>query len=190
VSSTIAAVAQDWSFAVYLLGVGGLCALMLALSFVLGGRDWGRAKNEPFESGVVPVGSARMRLSAKFYLIAMFFVIFDVEALFLYAWAISVREAGWPGLIEVSIFVFVLLAGLVYLWRIGALEWAPEARLRKMARAKAQVAAVVAAHHAHTHGQPHAHSHGHRHESPSSSSHGPSSPTHGHSNSSNSSHGH
>ena len=101
----------------------------------LGGRDWGRAKNEPFESGVVSVGSARLRLSAKFYLVAMFFVIFDVEALFLYAWAVSVRESGWAGLIEVTIFIAVLLVGLVYLWRLGALDWAPEARRRRALRA-------------------------------------------------------
>jgi NADH-quinone oxidoreductase subunit A len=136
VSPTVEAVAHNWSFAVYLIGVAGLCLFMLVASHLLGGRDWGRAKNEPFESGVVSVGSARMRLSAKFYLIAMFFVIFDVEALFLYAWAVSVREAGWAGLVEVAIFIFVLLAGLVYLWRIGALEWAPEARRRKALHAK------------------------------------------------------
>ncbi len=61
----------------------------------------------------------------------MFFVIFDVEALFLYAWAVSVRESGWAGFIEATIFITVLLAGLVYIWRIGALEWAPEARRSK-----------------------------------------------------------
>lgn len=108
---------------------------MLGVSYVLGGRDWGRAKNEPFESGVVSLGSARLRLSAKFYLVAMFFVIFDVEALFLYAWAVSVRESGWPGLVEVTIFVVVLLVGLIYLWRLGALDWAPEARRRRALRA-------------------------------------------------------
>ena len=134
-SSTIATIAHDWSFAVYLLGVGALCAFMLGASYFLGGRDWGRAKNEPFESGVVGVGSARMRLSAKFYLVAMFFVIFDVEALFLYAWAVSVRESGWAGFIEVTIFSVVLLAGLVYVWRLGALDWAPEGRRRKALRA-------------------------------------------------------
>jgi NADH-quinone oxidoreductase subunit A len=131
VSSTVATLAYDWSFAIYLLAVVGLSALMLGVSYVLGGRDWGRAKNEPFESGVVSVGSARLRLSAKFYLVAMFFVIFDVEALFLYAWAVSVRESGWAGLIEVTIFIVVLLVGLVYLWRLGALDWAPEARRRR-----------------------------------------------------------
>lgn len=113
---------------------------MLIVSFIAGGRDWGRAKNQPFESGVVSTGGAHVRFSAKFYLVAMFFVIFDVEAVFLYAWAVSVRESGWAGLIEVTIFVMVLLAGLVYLWRLGALDWAPEARKRRaLKRAQAQL---------------------------------------------------
>jgi NADH-quinone oxidoreductase subunit A len=142
VSTTdVATTAHNWSFAIYLIGVAGLCAFMLVGSWLLGGRDWGRAKNEPFESGVVSVGSARIRLSAKFYLIAMFFVIFDVEALFLYAWAVSVREAGWAGFVEAAVFILVLLAGLVYLWRIGALEWAPVGRREKLARQKAHPAA-------------------------------------------------
>lgn len=134
-SSTVATLAYDWSFAVYLLAVVGLSALMLVVSYVLGGRDWGRAKNDPFESGVVSVGSARLRFPAKFYLVAMFFVIFDVEALFLYAWSVSVRESGWPGFIEVTIFIAVLLVGLVYLWRLGALDWAPEGRRRRAMKA-------------------------------------------------------
>ncbi|HEX4896120.1 MAG TPA: NADH-quinone oxidoreductase subunit A [Solimonas sp.] len=130
--------ADTWSLIVYVAAVFGLVALMLGLSWVLGGRDWGRAKNEPFESGVVGAGSPRMRISAKFYLVAMFFVIFDVEALFLYAWAISVRESGVPGLIEAFIFIFILAASLVYLWKIGALEWAPESRKRLAAQQAAE----------------------------------------------------
>ncbi|MDO8266235.1 MAG: NADH-quinone oxidoreductase subunit A [Moraxellaceae bacterium] len=122
----------------YMGGVVFLLAFMLGIPVWLGGRDWGRAKNEPFESGVVPSGGAHLRLSAKFYLIAMFFVIFDVEALFLYAWAVSVRESGWTGFIEVSIFIGVLLAGLVYIWRIGALEWAPAQRKRRAEREAAR----------------------------------------------------
>ncbi len=126
----IETISHHWSFAVFLLGVTGLCCFMLGASYLLGGRNWGRAKNEPFESGVVSVGSARLRFSAKFYLVAMFFVIFDVEAVFLFAWAIAVREVGWAGFFEVLIFISVLLAGLFYLWRIGALDWAPAPRNR------------------------------------------------------------
>lgn len=139
-SSTAATFANDWPFAIYLLSVAGLCGLMLIVSYIAGGRDWGRAKNDPFESGVVSTGGAHIRFSPKFYLVAMFFVIFDVEALFLYAWAVSVREVGWLGFIEVTIFIVVLLVGLVYLWRLGALDWAPEARKRREAKRAAQQA--------------------------------------------------
>lgn len=130
-------VASYWAFGVFLVGVAGMCAFMLFIPWLLGGRDWGRAKNDPFESGIVPQGSARMRISAKFYLVAMFFVIFDVEALFLYAYAVSVRESGWSGFIEALVFVLVLLAGLIYLVRLGALDWAPEDRRRRFAAREA-----------------------------------------------------
>lgn len=119
-----------FSLAFYVVCVFGICMVMLSASWLLGGRTWGRAKNEPFESGVVGVGTARLRFSAKFYLVAMFFVIFDVEAVFLYAWAIALRQAGWAGFVEATIFIFVLIVSLVYLWRIGGLEWAPDARRR------------------------------------------------------------
>lgn len=124
-------VAHNWSFGIFVFGVIFICAFMLFIPRLLGGRDWGRAKNETFESGVVSSGSARMRFSAKFYLVAMFFVIFDVEALFLYAWSVSVRETGWAGFIEVVIFISVLLAGLVYVWKIGALDWSPAQRRKR-----------------------------------------------------------
>jgi NADH-quinone oxidoreductase subunit A len=125
--------AESWAIAAYLSLVVVIITLMLGLSWLLGGRAWGRAKNEPFESGVVGSGSPRLRLSAKFYLVAMFFVIFDLEAVFLFAWAIGVRESGWPGLIEACVFIFILLASLAYLWRIGALEWAPDGRRKREA---------------------------------------------------------
>ena len=132
---TIETVAQHWAVGTFVLVILAVCGLMLAVSAFLGGRTSGRAKTAPFESGIVSVGGARMRLPAKFYLVAMFFVIFDVEALFLYAWAVSVRESGWAGFIEVTVFIAVLLVGLVYLWRIGALQWAPASR---QARARQQ----------------------------------------------------
>ncbi|WP_420468727.1 NADH-quinone oxidoreductase subunit A [Panacagrimonas sp.] len=125
--------AESWAIAAYVTLVFVIIVIMLGASWLLGGRAWGRAKNEPFESGVVGSGSPRLRLSAKFYLVAMFFVIFDVEAVFLFAWAIGLRESGWPGLIEACIFIFILLASLGYLWRIGALEWAPDGRRKREA---------------------------------------------------------
>lgn len=120
---------QHWAFAVYVIGAICICLTMIGLAALLGGRAYGRAKNKPFESGVDSVGNARLRFSAKFYLVAMFFVIFDVEALYLFAWSVSVRESGWVGFIEATIFITLLLVGLLYLWRVGALDWAPKKRV-------------------------------------------------------------
>lgn len=133
---------EYWALAIFIIGVIGMCAFMLLVPVWLGGRTWGRAKGEPFESGVVGQGTARLRFSAKFYLVAMFFVIFDVEALYLYAWSVSAKESGWAGFIEATIFILVLLAGLVYLWRLGALEWAPEARRRRAQQQKSESAGI------------------------------------------------
>ena len=135
-SEATAISSHNWGFAVFLLGVVGLCAFMIGVSSLLGSKAIGRSKNDPFESGMLPTGTARLRLSAKFYLVAMLFVIFDVEALFLFAWSVSVRESGWAGFIEATIFIAILLAGLVYLWRIGALDWAPEGRRKRQAKLK------------------------------------------------------
>lgn len=127
-STATEVIAHHWAFVVFIVIAFGLCVFMLAGGWFLGGRARARHKNTPFESGIAPVGSTHMRLSAKFYLVAMFFVIFDVEALFLYAWSTSIRESGWVGFVEALIFILVLLAGLVYLARIGALDWAPARR--------------------------------------------------------------
>ncbi|MDR7345437.1 MAG: NADH-quinone oxidoreductase subunit A [Pantoea sp.] len=127
-STTTEVIAHHWAFVVFIVVAFGLCVFMLAGGWLLGGRARARYKNTPFESGIDPVGSTHLRLSAKFYLVAMFFVIFDVEALFLYAWSTSIRESGWIGFVEAAIFILVLLAGLVYLVRIGALDWAPARR--------------------------------------------------------------
>jgi len=112
-----------WPMAVYfalvLIVVGG----MLTLSYLLGQRHHEQQTAEPYESGIVPTGTARMRFDVKFYLVAMFFVIFDLESVFIFAWAVSVRETGWSGYAEMLVFIGVLVAALAYLWRIGALEW-------------------------------------------------------------------
>jgi NADH-quinone oxidoreductase subunit A len=112
-----------WPLSVYIALVVLLVAAMLGLSYVLGQRHHDRSTDSPYESGILSEGSARVRLSAKFYLVAMFFVIFDLEAIFIFAWAVAVRETGWTGYAEVFIFITVLLASLAYLWRVGALEW-------------------------------------------------------------------
>lgn len=131
-STTTEILAHHWAFALFVIIAVGLCGFMLLGGFLLGGRAKARAKNVPYESGIDSVGSARLRLSAKFYLVAMFFVIFDVEALYLYAWSVSIRESGWLGFIEAAIFILVLLAGLVYLVRIGALDWTPTRSKRQV----------------------------------------------------------
>jgi NADH-quinone oxidoreductase subunit A len=116
---------ERWALAIYAVAAFGLVGLMLGASYVLGGRDHGRAKEEPFESGAVSVGSALLRMPAKFYLVAMFFVIFDLEAVFLYTWAVSVRQDGWMGFGMSAIFIVVLLAALFYVGRVGGLDWSP-----------------------------------------------------------------
>ena len=115
-----------WPLALFSILVFLLVALMLALSAVLGQKHRERATGEPYESGIVSTGSARMRFDAKFYLMAMFFVIFDLEAVFIFAWAVAVPELGWSGYGEIIIFIAILLVALIYLWRVGALEWGTE----------------------------------------------------------------
>lgn len=125
-----------WTLLVYTAGVIGLVAFMLIGSHVLGPRHSTAMGNTPYESGMIPVGSARMRFSAKFYLVAIFFVLFDLEAVFIYAWAVAATETGWLGYIEAMIFLAVLTLTLVYAWRTGGLDWAPkmprEQRVRQM----------------------------------------------------------
>jgi len=112
-----------WSFVLYFFLVLLLLSVMLAGSYLIGQRHRERATGEPYESGIVPTGSAQARFDVKFYLVAMFFLVFDLEAVFIYAWAVSLREVGWPGYFVMLIFITVLGAALVYLWRKGALDW-------------------------------------------------------------------
>jgi NADH-quinone oxidoreductase subunit A len=111
------------ALAVYFGAVLALVAFVLIASALLGERHREVATGEPFESGIQPVQPARLRLRAKFYIVAMLFVIFDVEAVYVITWAVIAREGGWPAYIELAIFVGLLLAALAYLWRLGALEW-------------------------------------------------------------------
>jgi NADH-quinone oxidoreductase subunit A len=117
--------------AIYLGAIVGLVALMLGLSHLLGQRHCAPATVQPYESGMIPVDDAHLRFPAQFYLVAMFFVVFDLEAVFIYAWAIAARDAGWAGYLEMLVFVAILLAALVYLWRVGALDWGPHRRTRR-----------------------------------------------------------
>ncbi len=122
-----------WPLAAYFVAVVFVVTGILGLSYVLGQRHHDGATGEPYESGIVSTGSARMRFDAKFYLNAMFFVIFDLESVFVVAWAVALHQAGWAGYIAMFIFISVILVALVYLWRAGALDWGPIRRRRRMA---------------------------------------------------------
>ncbi len=113
-----------WPIVVYFAATVLLVGFILLISYLLGQRHEEPATGEPYEGGVVPQGTTGIRISPTFYMIAMFFVVFDLEAVFIYAWAVAGREAGWWGYRELVIFVVVLAATLAYLWRIGALDWA------------------------------------------------------------------
>jgi NADH-quinone oxidoreductase subunit A len=97
-------------------------ALLLVASKV-GPKSLSAVKSEPFESGNPPKGDARMRFSVKFYLVAMLFLIFDLEVVFLYPWAIYFRQLGVFGLVQMGIFLVILTIGYAYVWKKGALEW-------------------------------------------------------------------
>jgi NADH-quinone oxidoreductase subunit A len=114
-----------WPLAVYFACTLGVVAFMVGASYLLGQRHKDRATGEPYESGIVSEGSARLRFTARFYLTAMLFVIFDLEAVFIFTWAVAVVELGWTGYIVILIFIGLLLVALGYLWRVGALDWGP-----------------------------------------------------------------
>lgn len=111
-----------WPMLVYFaLGVA-LTVGMLIASHILGPRHNEPATGEYYEGGVTSAGTARLRFSVNFYLFAMFFVVFDLESVFIVAWAVALREVGWTGYVEALVFIMVLVATLVYLWRLGALN--------------------------------------------------------------------
>lgn len=120
-----------WAFALYAVLVLIIAGSMIALSALLGERHKERFTNQPYEGGILSEGSARVRFPVKFYMMAMFFVVFDLESVFLYTWAVAARDLGWLGYGEALIFIIVLVATLAYLWRLGALDWSPETRRKK-----------------------------------------------------------
>ena len=103
--------------------VAGFAGVTILLSSLFGPKKKTVTKLNPYECGLDPVGSARSRYSIKFYIVAMIFIIFDIEALFMYPWAVIYRKLGVFGLVEMGIFVLVLLLGFIYIWKKGALEW-------------------------------------------------------------------
>lgn len=117
-----------WPILAYAAIVLVAVTAILILSYLLGQRHAEKATGEVFESGIMPTGSARLHFSSDFYLIAMFFVIFDLETAFIVAWAIGYEEAGWPGFIGALVFVGILLVVLAYEWSTGALDYGPKGR--------------------------------------------------------------
>jgi len=113
---------------ILLLGVIGVGfgIVSVVLSYFLGPRNPTPEKLAAYECGMPPVGDARERQSVKFYLIAMIFLLFDIEVAFLYPWALAMRRLSWPGLIQIVVFFLILAVGYIYIWRKGALDWGPE----------------------------------------------------------------
>jgi len=117
-----------WPFVAFAFIVISLIGVMIGLSWVLGERHVERTTNEPYESGIPPTGDARLRFSSGFYIIAMFFVIFDLDAAFIMLWAVSFRELGVAGYIGISVFMGLLAVLLVYELSIGALDFGPNGK--------------------------------------------------------------
>ena len=106
----------------------GLASVLIGLSYLLGKKVRNRVKDMPYESGIAPTGDARQRFSVKFYLVAMLFILFDIEAIFLYPWAVVYRDLKMFGFIEMLIFVVLILSGFFYIWKKGALDWSQTER--------------------------------------------------------------
>ncbi|HKT10246.1 MAG TPA: NADH-quinone oxidoreductase subunit A [Terriglobia bacterium] len=117
-----------WPLVVFFIATLLVPAGMIILSSALGQQHNEHATGSPYEAGIVSEGTAEARFSIKFYLIAMFFVVFDLEAVFIFSWAIATREVGWAGYLEILFFTVILVATLVYLWRLGALDWGPKTK--------------------------------------------------------------
>lgn len=117
-----------WPFLIYVIAVLLIVGIMIGLSYILGEKHHERTTGDPYESGIPPTGSARLRFSSHFYLIAIFFVIFDLDAVFIMVWAVSFRELGLTGYIGIVVFIGILLVVLVYEIGIKALNFGPKGK--------------------------------------------------------------
>jgi NADH-quinone oxidoreductase subunit A len=117
-----------WPFIIYASAVFMLIGILIGLSHILGERHKEKTTDEPYESGIPPTGDARLRFSSGFYIIAMFFVIFDLDAAFIMLWAVSFRELGLPGYIGILVFISLLIVLLIYELSIGALDFGPDGK--------------------------------------------------------------
>ncbi|MEQ1868617.1 MAG: NADH-quinone oxidoreductase subunit A [Vicinamibacterales bacterium] len=115
---------QGWLSILIMIALGLVFGgVMIGLSALLGPSRPSVEKSAPYECGMPAVGDARERQSVKFYLVAMIFLLFDIEVAFLYPWAMALRDLGWPGFVQVLLFMALLLTGYIYVWRKGALDW-------------------------------------------------------------------
>lgn len=123
------------SLALYVLIATGLILFLMLLARYLGQRTSTEVKDQPYESAVLPTGDSRLREPVPFYLVAIFFIVFDLEAVFVFSWAVAYDLLGWAGFWQISFFIVILFLGLVYLWKMGGLEWGTTSvRERVMAR--------------------------------------------------------
>jgi NADH-quinone oxidoreductase subunit A len=127
-ASTVNVKITYWPFIIYAIGIFLTVGIMLGLSYILGQRHKARSTNEPYESGILITGTSRVRFDARFYLIAMIFVIFDLESVFLYAWSLVAVQLGKVGLYPVLFFSAMLIVALAYVWRSGGFDFGPRLR--------------------------------------------------------------
>jgi NADH-quinone oxidoreductase subunit A len=125
------AVFEPWSAGVFSLSVYAvivfvLIALLFFVSSYIGEKKTNPDKLRPYESGIIPTGTARLKFPVPFFMVAIFFLIFDVEGAFIFSWAVAAEQTGWTGWFQMTYFIFVLLIGLVYIWRKRGLDWGPD----------------------------------------------------------------
>ncbi len=116
---------------IQMLVAGGMATGMVILSFLLGKHKYSKSKMSPYECGMDPIGDASERFSVKFYLVAMLFILFDVEAVFLYPWAVILKDLKMFGFYEMFVYIIVVLAGLVYIWKKGVIDWSKTEKVLK-----------------------------------------------------------
>jgi NADH-quinone oxidoreductase subunit A len=119
-----------FSLIIYGVLVLGFVAAQLFLASWLGEKKKSVEKSRPYECGVIPTGTARLRYPVPFYLVAIFFLIFDLEGAFIFTWAVAYEDLGWPGWMQMSFFIILLLIGLLYIWKKGGLDWRPAYKTR------------------------------------------------------------
>src|SRR5213080_715173 len=126
---------QGWLSILIMIALGaGFALISMLLSTVLGPSKPSAEKSAPYECGMPAVGNARERQSVKFYLVAMIFLLFDIEVAFLYPWAVALRDLGWSGFVQIVTFFLILLVGFVYVWRKGVLDWGSRRRVASVPR--------------------------------------------------------